>query len=173
MSHQAVALPPSGRGGAYALTLAAVHAVTADDPVLLAAPPAFAADSEALERGLALAARGALAVYALPASSPEPGRAWLSAPNGYVEEFVADADAARALACFQSGFLCAAGAFAVRASAWIDAVGCLRPDLLRACERRTPAAYPESIEQAVIARLAETGLEAAVVLLDTALRKAA
>jgi mannose-1-phosphate guanylyltransferase/mannose-6-phosphate isomerase len=165
---------PEGGASALALTLAAVQAVTDDDPVLLASPYRTEMYPMAVERGAGMALRGAIAVFALKPKLPEPGRAYLRAPGGYVEEFVAEPDAARARACFESGYLWSAGIFAVRASVWIEAVGCLRPDLLRACGRGDLAnCAPESIERAVMERFAEAGLEAAVVLLDDALREAA
>lgn len=171
---QTVALPEGRAGSAFALTRAAIEAVTADDPVLFALPPGVEADASALERAAAVAGRGAIAVFAVPAAGPEADRAYLRVSHGYVEEFVAAPDAQRALACFQAGYLWCTGAFAVRASVWIDAVGWLRPDLLRACERAQPAAGPaESIERAVMERISEAGLEAAVVPLDTAWREAA
>src|ERR687884_1571860 len=60
---KAILLEPKGRGTAPALTLAAVHAVTADDPVLLVMPSDHviadpAAFQRALERGAALAGQG-------------------------------------------------------------------------------------------------------------------
>ena len=49
---KAIVLEPAGRGTAPALTLAAVHAVTADDPVLLVMPSDHAiARSDAFARG--------------------------------------------------------------------------------------------------------------------------
>lgn len=165
---------PQGGGSALALTLAAVRAVTDDDPVLIASPCPTGMYPVAVERGAGMAQRGAIAVFALKPTLPDPGRAYLRAPGGYVEEFVAEPDAARARACFESGYLWSAGIFAVRASVWIEAVGCLRPDLLRACARGEIASCAtESIERLVMERLAEAGLEAAVVLLDDALREAA
>src|SRR5882672_1230698 len=60
---KAILLESAGRGTAPALTLAAVHAVTADDPVLLAMPSDHvvlngAAFQKAIERGAALARQG-------------------------------------------------------------------------------------------------------------------
>ena len=50
-------------------------------------------------------------------------------------ESIRATDAARARACFESGYLWSAGIFAVRASVWIDAIGNFRPEILKACER--------------------------------------
>jgi mannose-1-phosphate guanylyltransferase / mannose-6-phosphate isomerase len=138
---RAILLEPKGRGTAPALTLAAVHAVTADDPVLIAMPSDhFVAQREAflraLERGAALAARGGIVAFGVPPGAPEPGYGYLRAEGDYVQEFVEKPDAARAQAYFASGsYLWNAGIFAVRASAWIEAIGEFRPDILKACER--------------------------------------
>jgi mannose-1-phosphate guanylyltransferase / mannose-6-phosphate isomerase len=165
---------PEGGASAFALTAAAVQAVTADDPVLVAMPLGSRIPQGTLELAAAAANRGVIAVVAARAASPQPGRACLRAPRGYVDAFVAEPDAATARACFEAGYLWSAGIFAVRASVWIEAVGCLRPELLRACGRGDPAGVaPESIERAVMEGFSEAGLEAAVVLLDDALREAA
>ena len=61
---KAILLEPKGRGTAPALTLAAIHAVTADDPVLLAMPSDHVItrrarrSARAVERGAALARAG-------------------------------------------------------------------------------------------------------------------
>jgi mannose-1-phosphate guanylyltransferase / mannose-6-phosphate isomerase len=144
---RAVLLEPKGRGTAPALTLAAVHAVTADDPVLLAMPSDHVllqgdAFRRAAERAAALARQGYLVTFGVPPSSAETGYGYiragraLDAEASYVEAFVEKPDAATAQEYFQSGrFLWNAGIFAVRASVWIDAIGSWRRDILAACER--------------------------------------
>jgi mannose-1-phosphate guanylyltransferase/mannose-6-phosphate isomerase len=141
MRSQAILLAPGARGTAPALTLAAVHSVTADDPVLLA----VAADTDAaridameraLERAAALARQGHLVFFGVPPAEPGTGHRYLRAGarvNGAhpVEakfiDAVVDAPDAR---CYRS-----TGILAVRASVWIDAVGSLRRPILTACER--------------------------------------
>src|SRR5262245_10298971 len=138
---KSIILEPKGRGTAPALTLAAIHAVTADDPVLLAMPSDhFIAQREAfqraVERGAQLAQKGGIVAFGVPPAAPETGYGYIRAEGQYVEQFVEKPDAATASEYFASGrYLWNAGIFAVRASVWIDAIGNFRPDILKACER--------------------------------------
>jgi mannose-1-phosphate guanylyltransferase/mannose-6-phosphate isomerase len=148
---KAILLEPKGRGTAPALTLAAVHAVTADDPVLLAMPSDHVilqceAFQRAVERGAALARQGYVVTFGVPPSSPETGYGYIRsgklAPGAhdaearYVEAFVEKPDAAAAREYFESGrFLWNSGIFAVRASVWLDAIAAFRKDIFSACER--------------------------------------
>jgi mannose-1-phosphate guanylyltransferase / mannose-6-phosphate isomerase len=144
-----------GRGTAPALTLAAVHAVTADDPVLLAMPSDHVVQDkkaflEAVERAAALARQGYIVTFGVPPVAPETGYGYIraggvvksdgSGPRGpqahYVEAFVEKPDEALARTYVESGkYLWNAGIFAVRASVWIDAIGSFRKEILAACER--------------------------------------
>ena len=79
-----ILLAPLGRGTAPALTLAAVHAVTADDPVLLAMPSDHfirddAAFRRAIARGAELARRGYLVTFGIPPLAPETGYGYIRA----------------------------------------------------------------------------------------------
>jgi mannose-1-phosphate guanylyltransferase/mannose-6-phosphate isomerase len=144
---RAMLLEPVGRGTAPALTLAAVHAVTADDPVLLVMPSDHviadpAAFRRAVERGAALAQQGYIVAFGVPPSAPETGYGYIRTgkPLGtdacYVEQFVEKPAAELARAYFESkDFLWNAGIFAVRASVWIDAIGAFRKEVLASCER--------------------------------------
>src|SRR5258706_288415 len=138
---KAILLEPKGRGTAPALTLAAVHAVTADDPVLVVMPSDhYIAQREAfqsaVQRGAELAAAGRIVVFGIPPTSPETGYGYIRANGDYVESFVEKPDAATARQYFESGqYFWNAGIFAVRASVWIDAISAFRPDILKACER--------------------------------------
>jgi mannose-1-phosphate guanylyltransferase/mannose-6-phosphate isomerase len=138
---KAILLESKGRGTAPALTLAAVHAVTADDPVLLAMPsdhfiPQREAFQRALARGVALAGKGSMVAFGVPPAGPETGYGYIRASGDYVQEFVEKPDAAKAKEYFASGqYLWNAGIFAVRASVWIDSIGNFRPEILKACER--------------------------------------
>jgi mannose-1-phosphate guanylyltransferase/mannose-6-phosphate isomerase len=148
---KAILLEPKGRGTAPALTLAAVHSVTADDPVLLVMPSdhIIARDDafkRAMERGAALARQGHIVAFGVPPSSPETGYGYIRAdgrlgkggdPDAhYIEAFVEKPDAATAQAYFESGkYFWNAGIYAVRASVWIDAIGSFRKDILASCER--------------------------------------
>ena len=146
---KSVLLEPVGRGTAPALTLAAVHAVTADDPVLLAMPSDHAiadpaAFARAVEKGAALAQQGHIVTFGIRPGSAQTGygyvrggRAVAGVPGAaFVEAFVEKPDAALAREYFDSGrFLWNSGIFAVRASVWIEALGACRADILKACER--------------------------------------
>ena len=138
---KSIILESKGRGTAPALTLAAVHAVTADDPVLIAMPSDhFIAEprafQRALERGAMLARKGSIVAFGVPPVSAETGYGYIKAHAEYVDQFVEKPDAARAAEYVASGeYLWNAGIFAVRASVWIDAIGNFRPEILKACER--------------------------------------
>jgi mannose-1-phosphate guanylyltransferase/mannose-6-phosphate isomerase len=136
-----ILLEPKGRGTAPALTLAAMHVITADDPVLLAMPsdhfiPRTDAFHAAVAKAAALAARGKIVAFGVPPTAPETGYGYIKAYGEYVEAFVEKPDAARAQQYFDGGeHLWNAGIFAVRASIWLDAIGEFRPDIFRGCER--------------------------------------
>ena len=186
---KAILLEPVGRGTAPALTLVAIHAVMADDPVLLVMPSDHVitdrnAFQQAVERGAHLARQGRIVTFGVPPASPETGYGYIRARGEYVEAFVEKPDAARAKEYVESGrYLWNAGIFVMRASVWIDAIGCFRREILDACQRayrgatrdgeflriegKTFAACPsDSIDYAVMERMSETGAEAAVVKLD-------
>jgi mannose-1-phosphate guanylyltransferase/mannose-6-phosphate isomerase len=138
---KAILLESKGRGTAPALTLAAVHAVTADDPVLIAMPSDHFiarrdAFQRALERGAMLARKDTIVAFGVPPTGAETGYGYIQAEGEYVQQFVEKPDAATAQAYLAAGkYLWNAGIFAVRASVWIDAIGSLRPEILKACER--------------------------------------
>jgi mannose-1-phosphate guanylyltransferase / mannose-6-phosphate isomerase len=145
---KAIVLEPKGRGTAPALTLAAVHAVTADDPVLLVMPSDHAISrndqfTRAALRGAALAHQGYIVAFGVPPSSAETGYGYIRAGKAlndgsvcFIDAFVEKPDAATAQQYFESKqYLWNAGIFAVRASVWIDAIGGFRKDILAACER--------------------------------------
>jgi mannose-1-phosphate guanylyltransferase/mannose-6-phosphate isomerase len=150
-----ILLESRGRGTAPALTLAAVHAITADDPVLLAMPSDhFIAEREAfqraMERGAALAAKGGIVAFGVPPTAPETGYGYIRANAGYIEAFVEKPDPEKAKEYFASGgYLWNAGIFAVRASVWIDAIGTFRPEILKACER----AYRQGVRDGAFVRV--------------------
>jgi mannose-1-phosphate guanylyltransferase/mannose-6-phosphate isomerase len=145
---KAILLEPIGRGTAPALTLAAVHAVTSDDPVLLAMPSDHvitdpAAFRAAVEKGAALAGQGFVVTFGVPPTAPETGYGYIRAGKAlgdgaasFIEAFVEKPDAAKAAEYVSSGrFLWNSGIFAVRASVWLDAISAFRKDIFAACER--------------------------------------
>jgi mannose-1-phosphate guanylyltransferase/mannose-6-phosphate isomerase len=185
---KAILLEPIGRGTAPALTLAAIHAVTCDDPVLLAMPSDHfirdnAAFQQAVERGAALARQGHIVTFGVPATAPETGYGYIRAGKGnQVEAFVEKPDADTAREYLASGrYLWNSGIFLVRASVWLDAIASFRKDIFAACERsyrqgardggffRVAAAFgacpSDSIDYAVMERLtAEPGVVQALVI---------
>jgi mannose-1-phosphate guanylyltransferase / mannose-6-phosphate isomerase len=186
---KAILLEPVGRGTAPALTLVAIHAVMADDPVLLVMPSDHVitdrhAFQRAVDRAAYLAGQGRIVTFGVPPVSPETAYGYIRARGEYVEAFVEKPDAARAREYFESGrHLWNAGIFAVRASVWIDAIGCLRKEILDACQRayrqgkrdgeflrvdaQAFAASPsDSIDYAVMERIGESSTEAVVVKLE-------
>jgi len=146
---KAILLESAGRGTAPALTLAAISAVTADDPVLLVMPSDHFIEQsndfqKAVERGAALARDGQIVAFGVPPSAAETGYGYIRAgrriagePEAhYVDAFVEKPDAATAQRYFESGeYLWNAGIFMVRASVWLDAIGSLRREIFAACER--------------------------------------
>ena len=182
---RAILLESKGRGTAAALTLSAIHAITADDPVLLAMPSDHvitdpAAFRAAVEKGAALAGQGFVVTFGVPPTAPETGYGYIRAgkamPDGaasYVEAFVEKPDAAKAAEYFASGrFLWNSGIFAVRASVWLDAISAFRKEVFVACERayregKRDGAFlridkavfgecpPDSIDYAVMERITE------------------
>ena len=139
---KAILLEPRGRGTAPALTLAAIHAVTSDDPVLLVMPSDHfisdhAAFQRAVERGAALAQQGHIVTFGVPPTAPETGYGYIRASKAHsIEAFVEKPDADTAREYLASGhYLWNSGIFAVRASVWLDAIASFRKDIFAACER--------------------------------------
>ena len=193
---KAILLEPRGRGTAPALTLAAVHAVIADDPVLLVMPSDHVIARKdlfkrAVERGVALAQQGYVVAFGVPPTAPETGYGYIRAGRtlsdgsaSFIEAFVEKPDAVKAQQYLEAkNYLWNAGIFAVRASVWIDAIGNFRKDILAACERAYRAGKrdgvflrvdpqvfedcpADSIDYAVMEKLSSASPEAIVVRLD-------
>jgi len=180
-----IVLESKGRGTAPALTLAAVHAVSADDPVLVAMPSDHfilqrEAFQRAVQRAAALARQGKIVAFGVPPAAAETGYGYISAEGDYVQAFVEKPDAARAKEYFDSGkYLWNAGIFAVRASVWMDVIGEFRPDIFKACERAyrqgkrdggfyrvDPAAFAECPADSIDYAVMEKTTEAMVVRLE-------
>jgi mannose-1-phosphate guanylyltransferase / mannose-6-phosphate isomerase len=138
-----------------ALTLAAVHAVTADDPVLLAMPSEYSVArpepfARALERGAALAQAGYVVCFGIAPSAPDTGHGLIRMGNPLPGESEAcGVDALVETAAPSLGVLWNSGIFMVRASVWIEAVGLAARDILAWCER----AYREGRQDAGLWRL--------------------
>jgi mannose-1-phosphate guanylyltransferase/mannose-6-phosphate isomerase len=145
-----IMLEPAGKSTAPALTLAALHVLSDDDPVLLVMPSDHVIQQqelfqEALERGAELAGKGYIVAFGVPPTSPETGYGYICSGAAvkteqnraahYVESFVEKPDATTAQGYFASGnYLWNSGIFAMRASVWIDSIGFFRPEILAACD---------------------------------------
>ncbi len=182
---RAILLESKGRGTAAALTLSAIHAITADDPVLLAMPSDHwiaqrDAFQSAMARGAALAEQGKIVAFGVPPTAPETGYGYIRSQGEFLEAFVEKPDAATAAQYLASGqYLWNAGIFAVKASVWLDAIGEFRPDIFKACERAyrqgkrdgafyrvDPAAFAECPSDSIDYAVMEKTTDAMVVRLD-------
>jgi mannose-1-phosphate guanylyltransferase/mannose-6-phosphate isomerase len=182
---RAILLESKGRGTAAALTLSAIHAVTADDPVLLVMPSDhFIAQRDAFQRamarGAALAQQGKIVAFGVPPTGPETGYGYIRSRGEYLDAFVEKPDAATAAQYVASGqYLWNAGIFAVRASVWLDAIGEFRADIFKVCERAyrqgkrdgafyrvDPAAFAECPSDSIDYAVMEKTTDAMVVKLD-------
>jgi mannose-1-phosphate guanylyltransferase / mannose-6-phosphate isomerase len=149
---------PFARGTAPALTVAAVHALGDDDPVLLVMPSDHAiADADgfgsAVEAGVALARSGHVVTFGVRPTSAQTGYGYIRAVGcvrgagegaSYVDAFVEKPDARTARMYVDSGdYLWNSGIFAVRASVWIDCIGRYREQILASCERAHRAGLQE------------------------------
>jgi mannose-1-phosphate guanylyltransferase/mannose-6-phosphate isomerase len=182
---RAILLESKGRGTAAALTLTAIHAITADDPVLLAMPSDHwiaqrDAFQSAMARGAALAEEGKIVAFGVPPTAPETGYGYIRSQGEFLEAFVEKPDAATAAQYLASGeYLWNAGIFAVKASVWLDAIAEFRPDIFKACERAyrqgkrdgafyrvDPAAFAECPSDSIDYAVMEKTTHAMVVRLD-------
>jgi len=182
---RAILLESKGRGTAAALTLTAIHAITADDPVLLAMPSDHwiaqrDAFQSAMARGAALAEEGKIVAFGVPPTAPETGYGYIKSQGELLEAFVEKPDAATAAQYLASGqYLWNAGIFAVKASVWLDAIAEFRPDIFKACERAyrqgkrdgafyrvDPAAFAECPSDSIDYAVMEKTTHAMVVRLD-------
>ncbi|HET9404019.1 MAG TPA: mannose-1-phosphate guanylyltransferase/mannose-6-phosphate isomerase [Burkholderiales bacterium] len=147
---RSIILEPAGKGTAPALTLAALHVVKDDDPVLLVMPSDHVIERreafhDAIRRGAALAAEGCIVTFGIPPAAPETGYGYIRVgnelypgrtPPAYdVDSFVEKPDGETAQRYAASGsYLWNSGIFMVRGSIWLEVLGRLRPEMLAACE---------------------------------------
>lgn len=202
-SQARILLEPQGRNTAPALTLAALDACRAGaDPLLLAMPADHiianrSAFVDAVAQAVPLAHSGAMVTFGIVARTPETGYGYIEhakepaiigTSSGYpIRSFVEKPDATTAQAYIASGnYLWNSGLFMIKASAWLQAIGTYRNDILSACQqaltqakhdldfiRPDPAAFQacpsDSIDYAVMEHLPQdpqTGIAAYVVPLD-------
>jgi mannose-1-phosphate guanylyltransferase/mannose-6-phosphate isomerase len=139
---QAVVLEPAGRNTAPALTLAALQAAEAGDPVLVVCPADHAitdvpAMTLALQAAVRQAVAGSIVVLGVPALRPETGYGYIRSTVAQgpqpVIEFVEKPDLATAQRYVASGeFHWNSGIFVLKASTWLAALERFRPDILAA-----------------------------------------
>lgn len=138
-----VLLEPYSRNTAPALTMAALAAqADGQDPVLVVTPSDqavtnAAAFTRALEIAIGEAAKGAIIILGITPNRPETGYGYIKAVQGAadslhsVETFEEKPDAATAKKYLSAGdYFWNAGIFVLKASAWLDALGLFRPDIL-------------------------------------------
>lgn len=137
----AVLLEPVARNTAPALTLAALAAVeNGEDPVLVVTPAdqtvtdstTFAA---AMHEAICQAAEGVIMILGVNPDRPETGYGYVKTTSGptatfAVERFVEKPDEAKARQYLaEGGYYWNAGIFVLKASVWLEAVDCFRPDI--------------------------------------------
>lgn len=137
----AALLEPVGRNTAPALTLAALAAVeNEDDPVLMVTPadqtvvdaPAF---NSAMRDAIRQAAEGVIVILGVTPDRPETGYGYIktsveSLLIHTVERFVEKPDQAKARQYLtEGGYYWNAGMFVLKASVWLQAIQCFRPDI--------------------------------------------
>lgn len=139
-------LEPAGRNTAPALTLAALQATAnGDDPILVVTPADQtiadgAAFTAALQRSARVAADGTIVILGITPDKPETGYGYIrhrgeAGEHGEfkVAQFAEKPDAATAIAYLASGDTTwNSGMFVLRASTWLKALQCFRPDIYSA-----------------------------------------
>lgn len=143
-----IILEPVGRNTAPALTLAAINAESAGDPVLLVMPADHVIrDRESFLRtvaqGAVLAGQGCLVTFGIVPGRAETGYGYIrqGSPAGrasgarYIAAFVEKPDAVTAEDYWKSGqYLWNSGIFMMRASVWLQELLRFRPDIVQSCQ---------------------------------------
>ena len=153
-----IALEPSGRNTAPALTIAAFIAIkNGADPILLVMPADHViTDNVAFQRSVAqgalLASGGTVVTFGITPDAPETGYGYIQSGAIYtasgeqggpstltsarlIARFVEKPDLATAQQYLDAGsYLWNSGLFMMRASVWLAAMGQCRPDILAACQ---------------------------------------
>jgi len=141
-----IILEPEGRNTAPAVALAALHAAAVHDDVVLLIMPAdhviqdVAAFQTAVTSGLKVAEQGRLVTFGIVPTAPETGYGYIkAAPQGDaavpVEEFVEKPDQATAESYLaDGGYFWNSGMFLFRASAYLDELAQLEPEMFSSCK---------------------------------------
>jgi mannose-1-phosphate guanylyltransferase/mannose-6-phosphate isomerase len=141
-------LEPEGKNTAPALTLAALQALKNGDDTVLVVTPAdqtvqnTEAFVDAIQRGVKVAASGAIAILGIKPTGPETGFGYIKQCGAAgdlgdfnVAKFVEKPDLETARFYLDSGdYSWNGGMFVVRASVWIKALNTFRKDILAATE---------------------------------------
>ena len=142
-----IILEPEGRNTAPAVALAALHARSAHEDVVLLIMPAdhvikdVAAFQAAVLKGMPAAEDDKLVTFGIVPTSPETGYGYIRATpdNGSavpVEKFVEKPDATAATSYLKSGnYFWNSGMFLFKASSFLDELKALAPDMYAACEK--------------------------------------
>ena len=142
-----IILEPEGRNTAPAVALAALHARSAHEDVVLLVMPAdhvmkdVAAFQAAVLQGMPAAEDGKLVTFGIVPTAPETGYGYIKAkPDGAsavpVEAFVEKPDEATATAYLEDGsYFWNSGMFLLKASSYLDELKALAPDMFAACEK--------------------------------------
>jgi len=146
---EAILLEPEGRNTAPALTIAALYLVKKEPDAMMVVMPAdhVIPDSEAftaaVEQGGKLAAEGYLVTFGVVADKPETGYGYIhrgeeidSTGVFKVDSFVEKPDQSTAQKYVDTGnYYWNAGIFLLRADRWLEEIGNLQPDILKACQQ--------------------------------------
>lgn len=191
----AALLEPMGKNTAPALTLAALAAVeNGNDPVLIVTPAdqtvadalAFA---DAMHHAIHQAAEGGIVILGVAPDRPETGYGYIKVvvaptPTYLVDRFVEKPDDTKARQYLaEGGYYWNAGMFVLKASVWLQAMDCFRPDIVDTtrtawAKRTCDAAFvrpgeaefshipSESIDYAVMERCADSGFTLRMAPLD-------
>ncbi|MCA9651936.1 MAG: mannose-1-phosphate guanylyltransferase/mannose-6-phosphate isomerase [Myxococcales bacterium] len=156
----AIVLEPLGRNTAPAVAVAALVARARSpqvEPLLLCLPADHvvhdeAAFREAVVQGLPLAQAGRLVTFGIVPDRPHTGYGYIRAATpgrpGPVEAFVEKPDRSTAEGYLSAGgYYWNSGMFLLRADAFLQELGALRPEILAACERAVAAAERRAGEQ--------------------------
>ena len=156
----ATLLEPVARNTAPALTLAALAAVkNGQDPLLVVAPADHTvadatAFNGAMHAAIRQAAEGAIVILGVAPDRPATGYGYIqalvsSAPTFVVERFVEKPDETTARQYLaEGGYFWNAGMFVLKASVWLQAIECFRPDIAAA----TRAAWARSSNDSAFVR---------------------
>lgn len=146
VANSGIVLEPVGRNTAPAIAVAALQAMRdGDDPLLLVLPSDHLltqpqAFVSSVSEAIPAAEGGQLLTFGIVPTAPETGYGYIAVGEALdgtvhkVHEFVEKPDAATAQAYLDAGdYLWNSGMFLFRASAYIEALGELQPDMLLSC----------------------------------------